>query len=209
MEALRSNLTSLQGFTSHDRCLSFFVSPLSAPLYILCNEGLCSNSSTLLVLAICSRGLALARFPVRVYLLRTGCTLHPRTVASTPPTLYILAQEYKIKDLTDAAMDYIGNCYALTDTLPSRAEIHQVVDKSPLDSKLRKYMTMACLYILSSPSYTTGVENVLPTADLWFLGSPLHPGYGFLCQYYGHDANPSFPARGKRFKPFLTRHSLS
>jgi hypothetical protein len=91
-------------------------------------------------------------------------------MASTLPTLYILAQEYKIKDLTDAGMDYIGNCYALTDTLPSRAEIHQVLDKSPLGSKLRKYMTMACLYILSSPSYTTGVENVLPTADLWFLG---------------------------------------
>ncbi len=84
-------------------------------------------------------------------------------------SLYIFAEEYKIKDLADVTKDYIGTFYFLTDTLPSQPEIRQALDNLPIGSKLGLYTAKSFLYIPSNPSYTTGPKNVLPTADLWTL----------------------------------------
>lgn len=133
-------------------------------------------------------------------------------------SLHILAEEYKIKDLADSAMDYIGICYSLMGALPSKAEIHHALNKSPISSRLREYMSNSFLHILSAPSYTTEVGDVHSTGELWLLAkthddlgeyafgylrdgdtnrSP--PKYDFLCDYRSHSKNSSCAVRGKLF----------
>jgi hypothetical protein len=109
-------------------------------------------------------------------------------------SLYTLATEYKVKDLADAAMDYIGICYTLTDCLPSKAEMHQALDKSPIGSGLGQYMTNSFLYILSTPSDSIKDGAVPSTTDLWLLAKT-HNNLGeyvFEC-LRDKDPNPPHP----------------
>lgn len=136
--------------------------------------------------------------------------------------LYRLAENLGVKDLADAAMDYIGTCYFVKDALPSQEDI-KLAFRTMYGSTLRHYMCMAFRYILSTPCIYTEDDESVPSAEtLWRLAekhrclgeyvfqclrdgvtAPQHPMYELICDFHKHDADEPCPAAGKHFNDYI------
>jgi hypothetical protein len=137
--------------------------------------------------------------------------------------LYMLAEQFNIKDIADAAMENIGVSYFMGGFLPTNKEMELVFSKCDPESPLRNYMIKAFNFSLFSFSDAPGSpESSRSTESLWRLAknhedvgravfqslrstktkNDANPWDGLICDDHQHDRFADCPSKGVRYSKY-------